>query len=182
MSAMLTCLSAAIVLGWTGFALSGLVIQPPAALLLGALVAVAAFVARDTVAIRGFVAIMGPIGIVLPVLALRHAAAGAGLAVTPFGTVELLVFLLGYIAFLACAMGYLPADLYRLGYAPLPVGAMVLAICAYGALSGHFTLPLIAVLGQALWVAGWGSSNWFDHVTHALLVPVVATVLVLRLF
>jgi hypothetical protein len=41
-------------------------------------------------------------------------------------------------------------------------------------------LPLVAVLGQALWLMGWGSSNWFDHVLHAVLVPVTTVVLILR--
>jgi len=40
---------------------------------------------------------------------------------------------------------------------------------------------LVAVAGQALWVAGRGSSNWFDHVLHALLLPVAGVVLILHM-
>ena len=83
--------------------------------------------------------------------------------------------------FLASAMGVLPVDLYRLGYAPGPVAAMVLAVCGYGLWSGALFLPLVAVAGQALWVAGRGSSNWFDHVLHALLLPVAGVVLILHM-
>jgi hypothetical protein len=62
----------------------------------------------------------------------------------------------------------------------VPVAVMVLAVCAYGLWSGTLFLPLVAVLGQALWVAGLGSSNWFDHVLHAGLVPVAGVVLILQ--
>lgn len=179
----LTYASVAILLGWVVYALVGLFTTVPVALIAGGVAGLlSVLVFRDTIAIRGFVALLGPIGIVLPLLALRHAAAGAGVAVAPFGTAELLVFVLLYMGFIAASIGVLPVDLYRHGYAPLPVAVMVLALCAYGALSGNLFIPFLAVSGQALWVMGWGSSNWFDHVTHALLVPVIFVVLILRLF
>ena len=179
----LTYASVAILLGWVAYALAGFFVPMPVALVAGVVIGVlSVLVFRDTVAIRGFVAVLGPIGIVLPLLALRHAAAGAGVTVAPFGTLELLIFVLLYMGFIASSMGVVQLDLYRYGYAPVPVAVMVLALCAYGAFSGNIFIPALAVLGQALWVMGWGSSNWFDHVTHALLVPVIFIVLVLRLF
>ncbi len=179
----LTYASVAVLLGWVAYALAGLVAPVNVALIAGALIGVlAVLVFRDTVAIRGFVAVLGPIGIVLPLLALRHAAAGMGVPVAPFGTMELLVFVVLYMGFIASSMGVIPVDLYRHGYAPIPVAVMVLALCAYGAMTGTLFIPLLAVLTQALWVMGWGSSNWFDHVTHALLVPIIFVVLILRLF
>lgn len=182
MIGLLTYASVAVLLGWIVYALTGLFASAKIALIAGGLIgALGVILFRDTLPIRGFVAVLGPIGIVLPLLALRHAAAGAGVAVTPFGTVELLVFVLLYMAFLATAMGVIPADIYRIGYAPVPVAIMVLALCAYGLVTGNVFVPLVAVLGQALWVMGWGSSNWFDHITHALLVPVILVVLILRL-
>lgn len=179
----LTYASVAILLGWIAYALTGLFAPVPVALIAGVVVGVlSVLVFRDSVAVRGFIAVLGPIGIVLPLLALRQMAAGVGLPVTPFGTVELLVFVLLYMAFIATAMGVLPVDLYRLGYTPVPVAVMVLALCACGALTGNLFIPFLAVIGQALWVMGWGSSNWFDHVTHALLVPIIFVVLIARLF
>ncbi|HAW47089.1 MAG TPA: hypothetical protein DCX34_07595, partial [Roseovarius sp.] len=71
---------------------------------------------------------------------------------------------------------------YRLGYAPRPVAAMVLIVCAYGLVAGSLFLPLVAVTGQALWVARLGSSNWFDHVLHAMLMPVAVVVLLMQVF
>lgn len=182
MTGILTSLWLAILLGWAGYAVLGTVISAPVAAGLGGLAGVLAVLAfRDTVALRGLVAVLGPIGVVLPLLALRHAGAGLGLPVQSFPTTGLVAFLLAYLLFLAASMGVLPADPYRLGYAPLPVAVMVLALCALGAVQGSLFLPLLAVLAQALWVAGWGSSNWFDHVLHATLVPVVAVVLIGRL-
>lgn len=169
--------------GWLGYALAGLFTGPAAATVAGvALGAAGLTVLRDTVAVRGAMAVLEPIGIVLPILAIRHVLAGLGVEITPFSTVELLVFLLAYTAFLAASMGVIPVEAYRLGYAPIPVAVMVLAVCLYGALSGNWLLPLITVAGQGLWVAGIGSSNWFDHVLHATLVPVVGAVLLIRLF
>ena len=178
----LTYAYVAVLLGWIVYALTGLFAPVPIALVAGVVFgALCVLVFRDTVAVRGFIAVLGPIGIVLPLLALRQMAAGVGLPGAPFGTVELLVFVMLYMAFIATAMGVLPVDLYRLGYAPISVAVMVLALCAYGALSGNAFVPLLAVSGQALWVVGWGSSNWFDHVTHALLVPIIFVVLIARL-
>ena len=141
-----------------------------------------AWLFRDTVAARGFVALVGPIGVVLPLLVLRYIGADLGLSVQVFGTVELLAFLGAYLVFLAATLGMVPVDMYRWGYAPVPVGAMVLILCGYGALTGNVFIPLVAVTGQALWVTGWGSSNWFDHVLHVLLVPITIIVLALRMF
>jgi len=170
-----------IVLGWAGFALSSLWVAPTSASMAGAAVAALVLVLRRSVPVTGAMALLEPVGVMLPALALRDMAAAWGMPVVPFGTVELSLFLAAYTAFLVSATGLLPIDLYRLGYAPKPVAAMVLVACAYGLASGSLFLPLVAVAGQALWVAGLGSSNWFDHVLHALLVPVVVVTLILRL-
>ncbi len=183
MIGVVTYASVAILLGWVTYALAGLFLPASVALIAACLNGfISVFLLRDTMAFHGFVAVLGPMSLVLPLLALRHMAAAAGVPVNPFGSVELLVFLLVYIAFLAASMGVIPVDMYRFGYAPTPVAIMVLMLCAYGWLTGSLFIPLLAVLGQALWVLGWGSSNWFDHVLHALLVPVVFVVLFLRLF
>ena len=180
MTGALDWLGLAVVLGWAGFALGGSVTAPPVAIAVALGMAGLVLFARGWLPVAAAMALLSPLGVMLPALALRHVAAGWGVPVATFGTVELVLFLLAYLVFLASAMGVVPVDLYRLGYAPVPVAVMVLAICAYGLWSGSLFLPLVAVLGQALWVMGWGSSNWFDHVLHAVLVPVVIVVLVLR--
>lgn len=181
MSGILANVALAIVLAWVVFALAGWIVAPWLAVALGAVVAlgVVAF-ARQSMVPGGVVALLAPFGVMLPALALRHMAGGLGLPVVPFGTLEIVVFLGLYVAFLAASMGVLPVDPYRLGYAPVPVGVMVLVVCLYGALTGNPFLPLVAVLGQVAWVMGWGSSNWFDYVLHVLMVPVAVGVLVQR--
>lgn len=170
----------AIVLGWTGFALAGLVTGPAAASMAGGVVAALVLALRRSIPVAGVMALLSPLGVMLPALALRDLATTWGLPVAPFGTAELLIFLAAYAGFLVSATGLVPVDLYRLGYAPWPVAAMVLAVCVYGILTKTLFLPLVTVAGQALWVARLGSSNWFDHVLHAMLMPVAVVVLLMQ--
>lgn len=181
MSGLGASLALACVLGWVVFALAGWGASPEIAVIAGAVVGLAVvFAFRETMAIGGMVALLAPFGVMLPALALRHAAMSLGMPMAPFETWEIAIFLLVYTVFLASAFGVVPLQMYRLGYAPVPVALMVLALCAYGAASGNWFVPLVAVLGQAAWVMGWGSSNWFDHVTHVLIWPVALVVLILR--
>jgi len=170
----------ALVLGWGGFAITGLWSGPAAATIVGGAAAGLVLALRHSLPVAGVMALLAPVGVMLPALVLRDVAAAWGLSLVPFSTFEICVFLAAYAAFLASAMGLLPVDLYRLGYAPRPVAAMVLAVCTYGLLTGSLFLPLVAVAGQAFWVARLGSSNWFDHVLHAVLVPVMVVTLILR--
>lgn len=172
----------AVLLGWVVFALLGWVASPGLSAGLGAVVGVAVVVLfRDSVAVGGAVALLAPMGVMLPALALRHVALSLGLPVPGFATWELVAFLLLYALFLAAAFGVVPLELYRLGYAPVPVAAMVLAVCAYAFVTGNWFLALVAVLGQAAWILGWGSSNWFDFVLHVVMWPVALVALVGRL-
>lgn len=183
MSALVGNLWLAVLLGWAAWGVLSLGLSAPWSIVAGLAVgAICAFGLRETLALRGIVAVLGPIGVVIPLLALRQMAGVLGVPVHPFGTLELLVFLAAYLVFLAAAMGALPAEIYRLGYAPLWVAGIVLAICAYGLWQGSVFLPALAVSAQLLWVLGWGSSNYFDHILHVGLIPAVLIVLVARVF
>lgn len=183
MSGLGASIALALLLAWVIFALAGLLLSPPVAVALGALVGLTAVVpARNTVSVSGLIAVMAPFGVMLPALATRHMAVSLGADIPGFSTVEIGVFLVVYVAFLSAAFGVIPLDLYRYGYASWPVGVMVLVICAYAWLTGNWFLAGVAVLGQVFWVLGWGSSNWLDHVLHVFLVPVAAVVLLLRIF
>lgn len=182
MSAGLTSVFLAVLLGWIAWGVASLAMSAPLSLGTGAAVGVLSVALfRNTMALNGLVAVLEPIGVILPLLVLRQAAGHLGWQIPAFSSPELAAFLVFYILFLAAAMGALPVDPYRLGYAPVPVAVIVLVLCAYGALTGNWFIPVAAVAGQALWVAGWGSSNYFDHTLHATLVPVVAVVLIGRL-
>lgn len=182
MRALLCEISLAVLLGWIAWGVASLILGLPVSAIIGALAgALTVIFLRDTLVVRGLVALLDPVGIVLPLLILRQVAGALGLPVMPFGTGELLFFLALYIPFLACALGVWPVDPYRVGYMPAPVAGIVLVVCLYGLLVGNWFIPLIAVAGQALWVARLGSSNYFDHVLHVALIPVVCVVLILRM-
>lgn len=176
----LSYLALGILVTWAVYAVSGM--ASPWLILVGVGVALAWVLgAQNTVTVQAVIAVLAPFGVMLPALALRHMAGHLGLPVMPFATWELILFAVLYTGFLASAMAVLPVDVYRLGYAPLPVAGMVLAVCAYGALTGNWVLPLVAVLGQLGWIMGWGSSNWFDYMLHFLMLPLVLVVLIGRL-
>lgn len=168
---------------WVGFALAGLVVPVlPASLFGGALGLALAWPFRRNIVSTGAIAIFAPFGVMLPALALHHIAISLGLDAPVFSSIEIAVFLLAYILFLVAAFGLLSVDLYRLGYSPRVVGVMTLAVCLYAVATGNWLLALVAVSGQAIWAAGWSSSNWFDTVLHVTLVPIAAITLLTRLF
>ncbi len=183
MSALASTVWLALLLGWMAWGALSLGLEMPVSLVLGlALGVVCAALFRDTLVLRGLIAVLAPVGIVMPLLILRQMAGHLGAPVQPFGGVQIGLFVLFYATFLAAAAGAIPVDLYRLGFAPWPVAIMVLALCALGLVQGSLFVPVLAVAAQAIWVIGWGSSNWFDQVLHPMLIPAAIIVLVLRLF
>ena len=182
MSGVLAGLGMATLLSWVAFAILGWVVSPPLSVWIGgAIGGLLVLVARNTMILRGFVALLAPFGVMLPAIALRQMAAELGAPVVPFATFEILVFPAAICRLpgqrdRGGACGCLPGRLC----APAGGGRWCCRVCVYGYLTGNWFLPLVAVLGQALWLSRWGSSNWFDHVTHVLLVPVALIVLVVR--
>lgn len=183
MTGWLTNLFMGVLYAWAVAGVAGFLLPIPVALGLGAMVGAVLGLAwpRNPLS-RGLVALLDPVGLVLPLLALRQMAGWAGAEIQPFHSTELAVFLLAYLLFLVAATGKIRFDPYRLGYAPLPAGVMALALCAVGALQGSLFLPVLAVAAQLLWVLRLGSSNYLDHILHAILVPVVALELLGRAF
>lgn len=186
MTGVYTYVSVAVLAVWAGFAVFLPWTEPEMAVMAGAILGVGLIHGlRESVAVRGLVAVLEPVGIVLPILALRHMVVAvlpeAEMWFGPWNGGVLAAVLVGHVAFLAAAMGVTRGSAYPLGYRAGPVGMMVLALCGLGLITGNVTIPLIAVAGQALWVAKIGSSNWFDHVLHVLLVPVIAIDLAVRL-
>lgn len=179
----LTYIWIGILTAWTVFALAIWWLAPGLAAPIGLFAGLAAgWLFRASLIMRGFVALLDPIGVVLPLLAVRHMAIAFGYDVVSFSYVELTLFLIGYIGFLAASQGAFGFDAYRFGYKPWPVALIALGLCGLGMVTGNLFYPLVAVTGQAMWTLRLGSSNYFDHILHALLVPVVAIELISRLF
>lgn len=171
-----------IILAWILWGVASFFVSAPLSLIIAAIAGAAVLIfLRDSIVVSGLMALLEPIGIILPLLIFRQVAGTLGWELPAFSTLELVLFLFAYVVFLATAFGIIPVDAYRWGYAPMPVAAIVLLLCLYGFLSGNWFVPLAAVLAQGLWVAGVGSSNYFDHILHVALVPAVIVVLILRL-
>lgn len=181
MTGAATRLFIAILATWAVAGLSGYVLPVIGAMTLGSTVGLIALAFPKNPISRGLVAVLDPVGVVLPLLALRHMAGWFDVGIYDFSVAELILFLIAYVLFLAAATDKLPFDPYRLGYSPIPVALLVLAICAIGAMQGSLFLPVLAVLAQLLWLLRWGSSNYFDHILHAILVPIVIIGLIGRL-
>lgn len=171
----------ACLLGWVAFAFGQLALAPDLAAKIGGVVAVIALTWPRGVVMRALLALFEPVGVVLPLLAARDVAQALGWEMRVFSTPELIAFLIAFLVFLAASTGRLGFDPYRLGYAPLPAGAIALLACIYGAAVGDLFVPLLAVTAQMFWLLRWGSSNYFDHILHALLVPIAVIALIARL-
>lgn len=187
MTDRLSTLYLGVLLGWLLFSGFLWVARPDQAALAGLVLGLGLVMGlRRHMVIGGAMAVLEPIGVVLPLLALRHMALAACPDLAPWlgqwQSWELAAIVLLYPLFLAASMGVWRAEPYRLGYHPMPVAVMVLILCLYALATGNLSLALIVVAGQVQWVLRRGSSNWFDHVLHVFVLPVAAIELVSRLW
>ena len=170
-----------LVLGWMAWYVLSLGMAMPSSLLLAAAVGLLTLrFLRHTVVVRGVMAVLDPIGIVIPILIVWQGLGTLGVPFAPFAVLELLIFLALYVAFLATSFGVIPGDPYRWGYHAAPVAGLSLGLCIYALITGTWIIAVIAVAGQAMWVFKQGSSNYFDHILHATLVPVAVIALLAR--
>jgi len=127
------------------------------------------------------IAAFAPFGMVLPAIALQNMARKNGFQTKEFQTSELTVFLCIYFLFLCASLGVFTFDPYPIGYMPLYGNIITVILCLYTLWRGYYVLAAAIVLGQLSWALDYGSSNIFDHLTHALLVPVIVVTLLLRI-
>ncbi len=126
------------------------------------------------------IAIFAPFGAMLPALAAQNMLRRTGADLVKFSTVEIVFLLSVYVLYLAASLGVFEFDPYRLGYSPVAGGIVAVAGILYFYLRKHW-LPLYAIiLGQLAWSFDIGSSNFFDHISHAVLVPSMGVILVTR--
>lgn len=125
------------------------------------------------------IAIFAPFGILLPTLALQDIARKC--KVYDFGTYpvhELVLVLIIYVAFLSASIGVFHFDPYRFGYSPAIGSSIALTACGYALWRGYYVIAVALILGQIAWTFDLGSSNYFDHMTHVIIVPIIFIVLV----
>ena len=107
MSGRVTSVFVGVILGWIAYMFMGLIMPLPLAILVGIAFGTASMTMfRHTQAVKGFIALMGPVGVVLPLLALRHIAGQFGVEIQAFSMTELVLFLLAYGVFLTTSIGF----------------------------------------------------------------------------
>lgn len=123
------------------------------------------------------VAVLAPFGVILPALALQRLAAWGGLIAPPWRKGDLLLLLAAHVLFFALSLGLGPIDPYRFGYDPIWGSLIAFAVLLGLVWRGQLWLAGAALLGQILWSCGIGPENIFSHLTHALILPVLAVAL-----
>ena len=161
---------------WAVFRILELFLAPRAALIWAGIGLAAALLCdvwlQAEVAVL-LIAVFAPFGTILPALALQNIARRQGLRMPTFGAGQQALILVLYVAFLCAALGVFSFDPYRFGYDPVLGSAMALAGCAYAVWSRFYFVACAFLLGQLAWTFDVGSSNYFDHITHVILVPVI---------
>ena len=129
-----------------------------------------------------FVALLDPLGLLLPLLAVRNVVGiFTDNSLNTLSLIELIGWLVAGVVFIASALGVFEMDLYSFGYSDLPAAVIATGASLYFAWRRQVLLLVVSVLGYLLWVFDVGSSNYFDHVFHAFMVPVLVIQLVYRL-
>lgn len=170
-----------LVFGWCLMAAGRFFVSPRRAAIVGLAAGVlAALVGRGHPPVHFFAGLFLPLGLSLPALALQDALGAFGVRGRRWPAWEVAALLVLYLAFLAASMGAVAFDPYRFGYQPGPVAMLSLALVLYGWLRRDFLIAGVALAGQALWLAGVGGGNYFDHIAHVLLAPVLIAELLKR--
>lgn len=126
------------------------------------------------------IAVFAPFGLILPIVAGQGILRELGYPVKKFASIDLVIILTVYTVFISASVGVFAWDPYRYGYSPAGGGAVAALLCLYGILRQHPGVCIAAIGGQCLWMSDIGSSNYFDHVGHVLLIPIIFVCLVRR--
>lgn len=129
---------------------------------------------------EGLLAVFAPFGVMLPALALGRGLAMWGHAPMPWRSGDLIVVLVLYLAFLVASLDGVGINPYGWGYTPLGAAIAGVALAALALWRGRWCVAAAVPVAQGLWLAEIGPENFFDLVSHALLVPVVGIVLLRR--
>lgn len=181
MSGLYEACAAGVLASWCLFRLLQLVLPKVPALVVAVTVGLVPFILLPELLFHSMtIAIFAPFGLILPMVAVQGFFRDFGYTVKRFATVDLGVVLILYLFFVSASVGVVAWDPYRYGYDPVWGGAVAFLLCLYGVLRGHPGVSLVALLGQFLWINDIASSNFFDHVSHVLLIPVIVVCLIRR--
>ena len=131
--------------------------------------------------VAALAALFSPVSLGLALLAGADLARPFGLRPRRWGTGEMLVLLVAYVAFLHAALGWMQFDPYAQGYAGVAPAMLALVLGGYAFWRRDGLLAAITLGAQLAWLSGIGSENFFDHLAGALLVPALLIGLARRL-
>lgn len=181
MTVIYTTIWLALMLGWIFYKVLALLIPRPKAAIAGLIIGMLlATIGRQFPPATALTALLDPVALIIPVLLAEGLLRPFGYRRSAFPKWEILLFLALWIGFITLSTGVGPFDPYRLGYQPLGAGGITAAFIIYGVIRKNLFLPLLALAAQIMWAAGIGSSNYFDHIQHFLLLPVLLIALLPR--
>lgn len=163
--------SAAILFGWLLSRSLRLILPMRRATLAGFGLAVPVVLLSYSSFVTGmFIGLLAPFGVLVPALALQNSARAIGLDTRRYSVSEMLGLWVFYLMFLMASAGVFNWEPYRYGYDAPGVAVVALALAVYAAWRGHVVVLASVILAQVLWLADIGSSNFFDQISHVLLV------------
>lgn len=181
MTGLFEAAAAGILVSWCLYRLVGLFLpRIPALLVAGAVGFIPFFAFPELPFYAMIMAVFAPFGLLLPILAVQSGLRDFGVPINRFATFDLIVILILYLGFISASVGVVAWDPYRYGYVPIWGGSVALLFCLYGVLRGHLGVCLASLGGQILWMMDVSSSNYFDHVSHLMIIPVITVCLIRR--
>ena len=173
MNEIYTTVSVGLLLSWLAAALLRIALPGKQASLGGLVLGLAIMLAaRSTLPVLVLVSLFEPVAFGLSFLILRSLA-------KPFLEIKVVpaweqVLFLGLIfGYLYLSAGVTLFDPYRLGFDPLWAGCVAGSLCLYAGMRGYIGFSLLPFAAQIIWMTGLGSSNYFDHLISALMVPIL---------
>lgn len=119
------------------------------------------------------VALFSPVSLGVAALALADILRPFGIVARRWSLPELTAGLAMYVGYLYASLGGVLFDPYGLGYSGGVTWGVPVALAAYAFGRKDWLLAAVIAGSQALWLAGIGSENLFDHLASLLLFPAI---------
>lgn len=186
-SSAIAHLGSALIIAWLATAALLLVLPEKRAVLTGLAIGLACWLALGLAPhpmqpVAFLTAVLDPIPVMLILAIVVSLARPFGVALAPRAPWEYGLWLVVLLGLYATSFGVIHLDPYRFGYTPVGGGGVALALIIWAGFRRDVLVGCGALIGQALWTFGIGSSNLIDHVSHVLFLPVLIGLLAGSLF
>lgn len=119
------------------------------------------------------VAIFSPVSLGIAIYAVVDMTRPFGVIAPRWSLAELGAGLAAYCVYIYASLGWIMFDPYALGFSGGASFGVPVVLAGYAYWRKDWVLGGIIVGAQALWMAGIGSENLFDHLVSALVVPAI---------